>query len=453
MNKILNIQKYYQGTLLFLMLTVFFFIGFVPEASANPVCLIGDAAACVGKTPILKTSSNDNAHAGTLLGGSAYTDYLCCSESTSGVTVGTNATGEGLIKLFADDNSHIAAWPFVGPPAYGNNIFISADTGDYVCTTTAPGGNCAGSSSCVAKISIDGTLSNGHIADCGLGNTNYSKVCCAYSNICVPNCSPGSCTDGCGGYCNGNSCNDSNACTSGDTCFSGTCSGAAITCPDDGNSCTDNICAGGACTYPNSASGSLCNDGKNCTSPDKCNGSGTCNGAVNCNTTNFCWKNPGHCDASWNCAYDPKPDNTSCDSDTNDCTYDMCQAGICITGGNACGGLIPCGRLADNPTTGDIDETKACNLCAMFYLLKEIINFIMTLAIGIGVFILIIAGLLYATSAGNPRNVELAKSAITSALIGLAIIFIAWLVIAVILQGLGYANIATWNQINCTLPT
>lgn len=113
------------------------------------------------------------------------------------------------------------------------------------------------------------------------------------------------------------------------------------------------------------------------------------------------------------------------------------------------GGLIPCGRLGDNPDTDDINEHEPCNLCAMFYMLKNVLNFVMTLAIGIGVFILVIAGLLYALSAGNPRNIELAKSAVTSMLIGLALVFIAWMVIAVILQGMGYANIASWNQVKC----
>jgi len=131
----------------------------------------------------------------------------------------------------------------------------------------------------------------------------------------------------------------------------------------------------------------------------------------------------------------------------------MCQAGNCVIGGNTCGGLVPCGRLADNTTTADIDESAPCSLCAMFYMLKNIINFVMTLAIGIGVFILVIAGLLYALSTGDSRKIELAKSAVTSAIIGIAIIFIAWMAVAVILQGMGYANMTTWNQVNCNLPT
>lgn len=148
---------------------------------------------------------------------------------------------------------------------------------------------------------------------------------------------------------------------------------------------------------------------------------------------------------------------------TGSITYNMSITG---PGGNATcgpitietivppiGGLIPCGRLADNPKTDDIDESEPCNLCAMFYLLKNIVNFIMTLSIGIGVFILIMSGLFYALSAGNSRTIDQAKTAATSAIIGIAIISVGWLVIAIILQGLGYANIATWNQISCILPT
>jgi len=115
------------------------------------------------------------------------------------------------------------------------------------------------------------------------------------------------------------------------------------------------------------------------------------------------------------------------------------------------GGLVPCGRLMDNPATGDIDESKPCSLCAMFYMLKNAINFILTLTIGIGVFILVIAGLRYATAAGDTRKIDMAKSAVTSVIIGIAIIFAAWLIIAVILQGMGYANMTTWNQVNCML--
>jgi len=135
--------------------------------------------------------------------------------------------------------------------------------------------------------------------------------------------------------------------------------------------------------------------------------------------------------------------------DNNSCTIDTCDQSGNIYHANACGGLIPCGRAGDNPETLDIDESKPCSLCALFYLLKNIINFIMALSLGIGVFILVISGLIYASSAGDSRKIELAKRAVTSALIGLAVIFVAWLAVAVILQGMGYAKMTEWNQVDC----
>lgn len=123
---------------------------------------------------------------------------------------------------------------------------------------------------------------------------------------------------------------------------------------------------------------------------------------------------------------------------------------------SAAEGLVPCGRIANAPAPADapedlIDESKPCDLCAAFYMLKNIINFATELAVGIAIFIIVIAGLIYVFSAGEPAKIELAKSAITYALTGLALIFAAWLVIAIILQSLGYADINTWNQVNCNL--
>lgn len=36
------------------------------------------------------------------------------------------------------------------------------------------------------------------------------------------------------------------------------------------------------------------------------------------------------------------------------------------------GGLVPCGRMADNLATGDIDESASCALCALFYIWNQV---------------------------------------------------------------------------------
>jgi hypothetical protein len=117
------------------------------------------------------------------------------------------------------------------------------------------------------------------------------------------------------------------------------------------------------------------------------------------------------------------------------------------------GGLVPCGRLCDDPDTTEIDERKPCDLCSSLYMLKKVLNFAIEIGTGIAVFIIIIGGLLYAFSAGSTRYAEMAKSAISFAIAGLSLIFAAWVIAAIILQVMGYGDMANWNQVNCMLQT
>jgi len=89
------------------------------------------------------------------------------------------------------------------------------------------------------------------------------------------------------------------------------------------------------------------------------------------------------------------------------------------------GGLVPCGRNQDDINTGGIDESAPCNLCTGFYMLKLILNFIMALSGGILLLILVVTGLVYAFSVGNPGRIQKAKDALKYALMGFTIIFIS----------------------------
>lgn len=172
--------------------------------------------------------------------------------------------------------------------------------------------------------------------------------------------------------------------------------------------------------------------GKTCTKPNICGQ--IASGTIECD---------GTCNA-------PIPALPAGFDDGISCTIDTCDKNGTVYHTNSCGGLIPCGRAGDDLST-PIDESKPCGVCAMFYLLKQIINFITGLSIAIGTFILIMAGLLYATSAGDPGKIALAKSVVTSVVIGLGIVFASWLIIAFILQVLGYGTMVTWNQVTCVL--
>ena len=136
-------------------------------------------------------------------------------------------------------------------------------------------------------------------------------------------------------------CSDGDPCTEDDTCSGGVCSGTFIPgCEgcvdnidcDDGDDCTENVCSGGACIYPDSAAGTACGDPTvtDCTNADTCDGAGTClaNDILS---------------------------GTACTDDGNDCTIDMCTAGICIHPNLAAG--VACGDQTDN----DCTNPDSCN--------------------------------------------------------------------------------------------
>jgi hypothetical protein len=132
---------------------------------------------------------------------------------------------------------------------------------------------------------------------CG-GEPDYTPALGAFpaeSCVCVPSCKPGSCgSDGCGGFCGaeGAACDDSDICTTGETCSKGACVAQSRTTCDDGNACTADTCmnVGGKATCVNSPlpEQSKCNDNDTCTVSDACVG-GKCSGApLTCDDANPC---------------------------------------------------------------------------------------------------------------------------------------------------------------------
>lgn len=111
-------------------------------------------------------------------------------------------------------------------------------------------------------------------------------------------------------------------------------------------------------------------------------------------------------------------------------------------------GLVPCGE-AGNP----------CNICHLFELINRvwgwIINFIVT---PIAVLMLMIGGFMLVTAAGNPSQVETGKKILTAAVIGVAIIFGAFIMVNTVFKAIGVSDFAIsftgadkWAQFNCTI--
>ena len=94
-----------------------------------------------------------------------------------------------------------------------------------------------------------------------------SEVQCAgqvgpcLENVCNPD--TGTCADL--WLANGTGCDDNDKCTTGDSCFQGSCSGSgSLTC-DDNNSCTSDSCdSGSGCDYQAVANGTSCGANKQC---------------------------------------------------------------------------------------------------------------------------------------------------------------------------------------------
>jgi len=218
-------------------------------------------------------------------------------------------------------------------------------------TADADPTQCSGSGDCVSNnICLSGFCENGGIFGhdhcvfvtntrpcndnnaCTLFDTcsggscrSFTSLDCNDGNVCTDDiCNPAS---GCVNPNNVAACDDSNACTTPDTCSAGACVGGAAPSCDDENVCTNDSCnpASGCVNIPTTGS---CNDGNACTITDFCL-SGDCVGAVlDCNDGNVCTDD--FCDPASGCV---NPNNAAVCDDGELCTIDeFCTDGVCGMG-------------------------------------------------------------------------------------------------------------------------
>jgi hypothetical protein len=170
---------------------------------------------------------------------------------------------------------------------------------------------------------------------------------CDDLNLCTDDsCDP---DDGCVHAANEAQCDDGNLCTLADKCGGGKCQGTQAAACDDDNLCTNDTCTplqGCVHTF-NSAP---CDDGDACTVGEKCD-LGQCSGGgqLNCNDGNICTSD--NCDAGIGCEF--LPAQGAC-SDFNACTVgDGCGNGACLPGGALdCDDSNPCTLDTCHPANG-----------------------------------------------------------------------------------------------------
>jgi len=112
------------------------------------------------------------------------------------------------------------------------------------------------------------------------------------------------------------------------------------------------------------------------------------------------------------------------------------------------GGLVPCGRACDDPTTPE-DETAPCKLCHFFVMIDKWIDRLLFMVVPpLAALMIAIGGGMYIISQGNPEMLGQAKKLFTSVVIGLLIIYGAWVFVNTFLMFIG---INEFNQFK-TLP-
>lgn len=98
------------------------------------------------------------------------------------------------------------------------------------------------------------------------------------------------------------------------------------------------------------------------------------------------------------------------------------------------------------PACGNAGQ-PACTLENLFQMVANIITFIIwDITTPLAVLFLIIGGILMLVSSGNEEMLGLGKKILSSTVIGMALVYGAWLIVSVILTAVGY-NKGNWWEI------
>lgn len=106
--------------------------------------------------------------------------------------------------------------------------------------------------------------------------------------------------------------------------------------------------------------------------------------------------------------------------------------------------LVPCGR----------EGQPMCTFCDSFVLIKNVIDFLMVdILTPVGVLFIVYAGILILTGGYKPGNIAQGKKVMTDTILGIFIIFSAWMITNTILQLFtGDSNVSThWYSISCNV--
>lgn len=98
---------------------------------------------------------------------------------------------------------------------------------------------------------------------------------------------------------------------------------------------------------------------------------------------------------------------------------------------------------------------ERCTLCHLFVMFKGIVDFVMfTLVPIIAILMLVIGGFMFFFAGGSPEMLSRAKSVITSTVLGLIIVYAAWIIVNTFFVIIGVADWTGlregWFVIDCS---
>lgn len=110
--------------------------------------------------------------------------------------------------------------------------------------------------------------------------------------------------------------------------------------------------------------------------------------------------------------------------------FSQASAQLCNSGGT---GIVPCGQ-----SSSDGSIPCKCEIGHLFLMIGTIYTFIVWyIATPLATLALLIGGIIILASAGNPNAVGMGRKILWTAVIGLVLVFCAWLIVNFILLAIG----------------
>ena len=130
--------------------------------------------------------------------------------------------------------------------------------------------------------------------------------------------------------------------------------------------------------------------------------------------------------------------------------------GVFVSYANAdTNGLVPCGNGV--PTAGNTQWADECTICFLQQLAINVMEWFITIAVVVATALFVNTGILYVLSPSNPGNIAKAHHLFFATLIGMIIVFSAWMIINTVMVVLynddDNVSFGDWKGILCSEGT